>query len=167
MTATYIRTLYRYHDWANHRMLSAVGELSVEQRRRDLQSSFPSVQATLVHMLASEWMWLERWRGTSPVDMSGVGDLSDLGDLSRRWESLAAERSIFVNGQSDEDVRHVVTYQNTRGDRYEQPLWELMCHAANHATYHRGQITTMIRQVGGTPIPTDMIAYFRSDEYGG
>ena len=32
-------------------------------------------------------------------------------------------------------------------------------HLVNHATLHRGQVTTMIRLVGATPPNTDVLTY--------
>ena len=66
MTLEYIRTLYRYNDWANAHMLEAASQLDQEQFGRDMGSSFASVRDTLLHMLYAEWIWLERWHGRSP-----------------------------------------------------------------------------------------------------
>jgi DinB family len=40
--------------------------------------------------------------------------------------------------------------------------WRIALHVVNHASYHRGQITTMLRQLGREPIGTDLMAYYRS-----
>jgi uncharacterized damage-inducible protein DinB len=44
---------------------------------------------------------------------------------------------------------------------FAQPLWQCLQHVANHSTYHRGQITTMLRQLGAKPAGTDLIGFYR------
>ena len=43
----------------------------------------------------------------------------------------------------------------------EMPLWQAIMHLSNHDSYHRGQLTTLIRQVGGTPVNTDLLFFYR------
>ena len=41
-------------------------------------------------------------------------------------------------------------------------LWHMLQHVVNHATYHRGQVTTLLRQLGAAPPKSmDLIAYYR------
>ena len=66
--------LNEYNRWANARMLDAGSKLTAEQFTRDLKSSHRSVRDTLAHVLAAEWIWLERWNGTSPKNVEKVAD---------------------------------------------------------------------------------------------
>lgn len=178
----YIRTLYAYTDWANERMLTAVEGVPPNRRHRDLGSSFPTLHDTMVHMLVSEWIWMSRWTGSSSAEKSAeksaenfgkkpaaempdADSLVDLDMVRSRWESLATRRGAFIDELTEEKLQAPLVYRNSRNETFDQPLWEVMCHTANHASYHRGQITTMIRQLDGEPVITDMIAYFRSDAY--
>lgn len=169
ITVDYIRTLYAYTDWANERMLTAVEGVPTNKRQRDMGSSFPSLHDTVAHMLVSEWIWMARWTGRSPSEMpSEMPDADSLVELDvvrSRWESLSDRRSAFIDELTEEKLQTPLVYRNSRKEAFEQPLWEVMCHTANHASYHRGQVTTMIRQLDGEPVATDMIAYFRSDAY--
>lgn len=62
------RELYAYR-WANQRILSAAAVLSPEELARDVRSSFPSLPATLSHLLSSDWVWRERWNGRYPPSL--------------------------------------------------------------------------------------------------
>ena len=64
-----IRDLFVFNQWANARTLGAVAVLNEDEFHRDLKSSYPSVRETLLHIMASEWIWLTRWQGTSPTGM--------------------------------------------------------------------------------------------------
>ena len=59
------------------------------------------------------------------------------------------------------DLDRVVEYHNTKGHAFSNPMWQMLQHLVNHGTYHRGQITTMLRQLGATPLTTDLIAFYR------
>jgi uncharacterized damage-inducible protein DinB len=74
---------------------------------------------------------------------------------------VEASRQQFLAALTDADVLRDVHYTDTRGNQHVTPLWQLMQHVVNHSTYHRGQITTMLRQVGATPMPTDLIFFYR------
>src|SRR5690606_38104896 len=80
-----LRDLFAYKRWASHRIVGAAAKLGDEALDRDLGSSFPSVRATLAHVLSAEWVWLSRWKGTSPTGLPGSWDLSTLDAIRARW----------------------------------------------------------------------------------
>jgi uncharacterized damage-inducible protein DinB len=55
----------------------------------------------------------------------------------------------------------VMQYENMKFGVYSNHLWQSMQHVVNHGTYHRGQVTTMLRQLGAEPILTDLMHYYR------
>ena len=156
-----IRDLYAYDRWANRRQLDATASLGIDDFTRDLRNSFPSIRDTLAHILKAEWIWLERWRGTSPTGFPAEWDLSTHGALVRKWGEVEAEQLDFLSTLSDESLHRDVDYRSIAGDRFVAPLWKLMRHVANHSTYHRGQVVTMLRQVGAAAPITDMVQFHR------
>jgi uncharacterized damage-inducible protein DinB len=160
-----IQDLYAYNRWANRRILGAAGALPAGERARDLGSSFPSVQATLAHVLGAEWIWLERWNGRSPGGLLAGGDLDDWAELGRRWDDVEAAQARFVGSLTPPDLRRTVDYRTTDGTPYAAPLAQLLRHVVNHSTYHRGQVVTMLRQLGAAAPATDLVVYHR--ELGG
>ena len=159
MTPEEVRTLYAYNSWANHRVLDACAPLSAAQLTENLRSSFPSVRDTLAHIMLAEWLWLERWQGRSPGFPSA--DFPDLAAIRTRWEKIDGDLRGFVHKLSAADLDRVVEYKNTKGNAFSNPMRQMLQHVVNHGTYHRGQITTMLRQLGATPPTTDLIAYYR------
>lgn len=160
MTIEDVHLLYDYNSWANRRVLDACAPLSAAQLTQNLNSSFPSVRDTLAHIMWAEWLWLERWNGRSP---SGPlpGELSSLASVRRRWQEIENDLLKFVRALSAPDLDRVVEYKNTKGNPFSNPMWQMLQHVVNHGTYHRGQITTLLRQLGATPVATDMIAFYR------
>jgi len=161
MTAKDVEFLFAYNRWANGRTLDAVAALAPDAYARDLGNSFGSVHDTLVHMYAAEWAWLLRWKGTSPAGLDRSG-LSDLAALRERWSELERDQAGFVAGLTDADLERTLDYANTKGERFSNPLGRLIQHLINHSTYHRGQVTTMLRQLGAKAIGTDLVTFLRA-----
>lgn len=161
LTPEQARTLFAYDSWANRRLLDACSALSNEQFTRDLGSSFRSVRDTLAHIMGAEWLWLERFRGRSPSSIPSADQYPDLASLRARWTQFESELLSYVNGLSAADLDRTFDYKDTKGTPYSNSLWQSVQHLANHSTYHRGQVTTLLRQLGGKPVSTDMIGFYR------
>ena len=155
-----LRELYDYNRWANQRTLSAAGKLDGEKFLRAMGSSFSSVRDTLAHILSGEWIWLERWLGRSPTALLNAGDFPTVESLRVRWQKLEEDYGRFLQSLTPERLRDRLAYINRAGQGYAYPLWQQMVHVVNHSTYHRGQITTMLRQLGAEPEVTDFLAYY-------
>jgi uncharacterized damage-inducible protein DinB len=152
--------LYDYNRWANARVLDAASRLTTEQYTRDLSSSFRSVRDTLTHIMAAEWIWLRRWKGTSPKALFDPAEFPNLVALRAKWAEIEQEQMEFVNNITDESLATMISYVNFKGETWQYPLWQMMQHLVNHSTYHRGQVTTMLRQLGTEPAATDFLLFF-------
>lgn len=166
MTPEDCRVLFEYNAWANRRILDACDALADDQFTRDLRSSFPSVRETLAHIAAAEWIWTERWHGRSPTAPPDWYKAADRADLRERLATLDRNLVEFTSHLSPADLERVTEYSNMSGQASAQPLWQPLQHLANHSTYHRGQITTMLRQLGATPPHTDLIVFYRERQKG-
>lgn len=156
-----IRDLYAYNRWANRRLLDAASRLDDDALARDLGSSFPSVLATLAHIVAADWIWLRRWAGESPTAAPAEWTLTSLEAIRARWEEVEGERTALLTALDDEGLEREVAYRNTAGAAYTSRMDEMLRHVVNHSTYHRGQVVTMLRQLGGSASATDLIAFYR------
>ena len=155
-----IRALYDFNRWANGRVLEAAEKLTPEQFTKDLRNSFPSVRDTLVHIMGAEWIWLERWKGNSPKALLGATEFPTVLSIKKRWEEIERDQMKFITAVTDESLKKVVGYTNLKGDPYRYPMWQMLQHLVNHSTYHRGQITTMLRQLGAKPLATDLLVFY-------
>ena len=157
-----LRTLVDFNYWARDRMLVAVEPLPADQYVRDLGNSFRSIRDTVVHTYSAEWVWYTRWQGESPTAPIPFDRFPDLAGLGTAWREL--ERSIrgFVDGLDDAAFARVLDYRLMNGQPGRSAYWQMIQHVVNHGSYHRGQVTTMLRQLGAPPPKsTDLIAYYR------
>jgi uncharacterized damage-inducible protein DinB len=162
MTSAEIGTLLDYHYWARDRLLDAVSTLTPEQFDRDLGSSFKSIRATLVHLLSAEWGWYERWHGRSPKAPLPADQFPDAGSIASAWRAHETKMRDFIGPLGDAALGRAVDYTLFSGAAGSTPLWQMIQHVVNHGSYHRGQITTMLRQLGAAPAKSmDLIAFYR------
>ena len=161
MSPDEIRQLYDYNSWANRRSLSAAEKLSSEQFTRPMGSSFSSVRDTLAHIYGAEWIWLERFQGRSPSALPNGNQFPDVPTLRETWIELEQRLLAFVGGVTKADLDRDLEYRTLNFGMYKNPLWQSMMHMVNHGTYHRGQVTTLLRQLGAQPILLDLIHFYR------
>ena len=161
-----IQLLYEYDRWANNRVLRAVSVLSAEQFTRDLRGSFPSVRDALVHIIGSEWAWLTYWKEPSPssaflTDLWTRQDalfhpsaFPNVAAVRSKWAEVEKEQAEFVNRVTNESLGRMLPVRTT-----QISLAHLMQHLANHSTYHRGQVSLMMRQLDAGPVATDFALF--------
>jgi len=157
-----LRTLVNYHYWARDRLLDGVAPLSHAQFTERIESSFPSVCDTLVHLCAAEAVWLSRWEGGSPTALPDGRDWRELGAVRTVWTLHERRLRTLLETLGDEGVQRPMAYRGFDGRVYEQPLSQMLQHVVNHGSYHRGQITMMLRQLGmAPPRQMDLVTFHR------
>ena len=162
MTRADVQNLIDYNYWARDRLLEAVDQLTPEQFTRDLGSSFRSVRDTLAHLHAAEWVWYRRWEGESPAALLPAERFPDAAAVRAAWRDLEGQIRAYFGPLDDRALERVIEYKSTAGVPGASMLWQMLQHVVNHSTYHRGQVTTMLRQLGATPPKAmDLIAYYR------
>jgi uncharacterized damage-inducible protein DinB len=163
MTVDDLRTLLDYHYWARDRMLAALEGLTEEQYTRDTGSSFRSLRDTVVHIYAAEWAWYSRWQGHSPTSLLQSDTFPDVAAIRAAWTELEAQVRTFLQSAGENGLDRVIDYKLLSGQPGSSPFWQMLQHVVNHASYHRGQVTTMLRQAGATPPKSmDLIAFYRT-----
>lgn len=178
-----IHRLYAYNLWANTRLFSALAKVSAEQFSTPIQSSFGSLRDTTFHIFAAEWIWLKRWTGkspraadpnysaaskhfTTPVGLPAAEQLATVADLQRFADSIEQERQEFIAGLDEATLHANLRFTDMAGTAYSEPLVDLLQHVVNHGTYHRGQATTLLRQLGAETVSLDMLYFFREMNMG-
>ncbi len=159
MNAADVRTLLAYNRWANERILESVRTLDPAELTRDLQTSFESILGTLGHLVVVEWIWLRRWLRESPKRPPNVPQYATLAELEQELREVQAEQQRFANEVTDEQLQQRIAYQNYRDETWEYALGHMIQHLVNHSTYHRGQLVTLLRQLGHAPQATDFVEY--------
>jgi uncharacterized damage-inducible protein DinB len=162
MTRDELTLLVDYHYWARDRIITAITRLSPEQYTQEVVSSFPSVRDTVVHTYAAEWVWYQRWQGESPTALIPGDRFPDVESLRRAWIDLEHQIRAHLASRGQADLSAVIEYRLLNGTPGATPFWQMLQHVVNHGSYHRGQVTTLLRQLGATaPESMDLITFYR------
>ena len=159
------RILYEYNDWANDRLISMLFRILGEETDLRQQGPVPlAIQKAAVHIVAAQAIWRARWEGRSPTAMLSPDEYPT--PLAIRM-AFGAERArfwgFFDTLDTDAALHSVVQSQSTSGEARIFPLWQMMQHVLTHSTYHRGQITGRLLDMGQDSeiVSTDLITYYR------
>jgi len=172
MLTEVVRSLYRYNRWANAQVLRAAAKLTPAQLHDTGRvegksgASFDSLHDTLVHTLAAQWLYLERWHGRSPRAMPEPAQFAGLAAIRARWDEIERETQAFLGTLDDARLGETIAYTNFEGVRWAYPLWQQMVHQVNHATQHRSEAAMLLTSAGHSPGGLDYL-YFADLEAAG
>ncbi len=151
MTYDDLCLLVDYNYWARDRILDAASALTQEQFTQPLGNSFSSVRDTIAHMCDAEFIWLSRWAGEQPTEFQRPDRMPDIMAAREEWAGLERRMREVLARFGPEGVERRFDYRDMRGAARSGVVWQILQHVVNHGSYHRGQVTTMLRQLGATP----------------
>ena len=151
-----------YDLWANEKILETVLQLTEAQQQQEITNSFPSIHKTSLHIWDASSIWWQRLHMHAEIVVPSLTfhpSLSDVANGSLRQNKQWVD---WIHTVEQADLEKELAYKNMKGDAFRQPVKDILLHLFNHGTYHRGQLVTMLRQVGVEQIPqTDYIVYSR------
>jgi uncharacterized damage-inducible protein DinB len=150
-TTNTLQNLSTYNIWANDRVLKSFSWIKGEVPHQCLR--------LFSHALNAQAIWIARITGTqSPVKVFQVHTLEECQHLHEQTSPKLAE---MVHQLTEEEMLREIQYTNTQGSAYSTRVLDILTHSFNHATYHRAQVATLLRQEGHEPINSDYVTYVR------
>ncbi|NJO41178.1 MAG: damage-inducible protein DinB [Cyanobacteria bacterium CRU_2_1] len=154
---TYYQTMAEYNHWMNQKLYAICAEISDEKRKEDLGAFFKSIHGTLNHLLHGDRAWMGRFTGQSFSNPMGHDLYSDFDEL--RHQRVITDRQIlaWTKTLTEDWLKQPFTYTSNI-DRQTRvlPTWLLVTQMFNHQTHHRGQLTTLLSQLGYDSGVTDL-----------
>ena len=151
-----------YNVWANVKMTETLKKLPDAQSDLEIISSFDSIRKTSYHLWDAESIWYQRLHLVEQTVKPSGSFQGSFADACGLWEKQSRLLQEWVEKAAPVRLEHVVAYYNSRKQYCKLTVIELLMHAFNHATYHRGQLVTMLRQAGVNKIPvTDYIEFLK------
>jgi len=166
ISADILRTHLAYSAWASQRLVAAAAKLTPAELTRDFETADRHVLGTLVHVYAADRIWLARVSGAPAAPFISDADYH-LSVLQNDWPVLHLRWQQWASTVTDEQGGANIAFQDTKGNPYSQPLWQVILHVVNHGSHHRGQVSGFLRAMGHTPPPVDLTAYFREQARNG
>ena len=142
-----------YNVWANQVLIDYLSTKPEQQLEQEIISSFPSIRKTMLHIWDAEVMWQMRLAGTPVAEFpskSFVGNMSAVFDNIKKTSS---DFVVFAEAKNEDYLAQAHTYMTISYGETTQNSYDMMHHCINHSTYHRGQVITMLRQLGYTDLP--------------
>jgi uncharacterized damage-inducible protein DinB len=155
-----LRTQFDYSMWARDQLLPLLEGLETEAiKAADQKGVYGSIHDTLAHMASSEWLWLQRCLGDSPLRTPTGEDFATLTLLVSWWNDVHSQVMLFLNNTSEADLGDELTYLAADGKRRTRKVWHMLMQVPNHQTEHRSQIATMLGSMGLEVPQTDLVVY--------
>lgn len=154
-----IRKNASYNAWTSQTLVKWLAGKDIHLIDQIVPSSFPSIRATLIHILNTERFWLDVMRKTQLTFSSADLEAMPVDQLFKRFTQQAEDLSLYIDGLSEEEILEEVAL-DTPWVKGSRPRYEFLQHVVNHTTYHRGQIITIGRNLGFTDAPMTDFNYF-------
>lgn len=159
MTVEDLRHLFDYGHWANGKLFEVIGRLTADEFAGPLSGPHGSVRNTMVHLLSAEWGWLDRCGGPGRGPQLKPDDYPTPDALRGLWRTVEGHARVFLSTLTDGDVTREVAYSLPAGPTHALTVGEMLLHAANHGTHHRGQVSLVLRARGHSPDNFDLLLF--------
>lgn len=154
-------TMWTYNDWANGRVLGAAAGLADEALDRAFDMGRGSLRRTLLHILAGEHVWLQRWQGRTETPWPDEEEKAPVADIARCMEATSGDRAAFLAALGDGDLAREVIYRDSKGSLFAASLGDMILQGITHSLHHRAQGVNMIRRAGGGIVELDYMTWIR------
>ena len=157
-----IKKHLQYNAWANGKIAEILLKLDDQVLDHDIKSSFPSLRKTVFHIWDAQQIWLWRLRGVSATTWPSIEFNGTNEELFAEFLKNSNDFTDFIVSKGDSYLVAIVDYKNMKGDSFSSGVDDIVFHVVNHGTFHRGQIITMLRELGFTSFDSqDLITYLR------
>jgi uncharacterized damage-inducible protein DinB len=151
--------LYDYNEWANERVIRMLRGLPAADYVREMGGGWPSVRATFVHLAGATDAWAERFAGRDVLELPKESALPELEDAVALLLAAHGKHRARLRTLTREALDRPFSWRNLAGEVKTAPFEIVVRHVVNHQTYHRGQISSMVRRLGHAPVATDMVRW--------
>lgn len=153
------RLMATYNLWMNGKIFGVCLEISDTAGKQDLGAYFRSIHGTLNHILWADRAWLGRFGHRPPVTVPiGTGLFHDFAELAAERGHTDADLVCWAGSLQERALTETLVFHSSDGQLRRGPLWLFASHCFNHQTHHRGQVTTLMTQLGFDPGVTDIPA---------
>lgn len=159
----YVLQQYQYHVWANKQVCAHLEKLTETVYRRELVSVFPTIYDAMTHIYVIDYNWLAFLEHGGVIDMSPEY-FEELKASTDRVVASTADKRIeelheLMADLSERFLRFIEQHENLEAlcpsGAFQARYVDFIQHMVNHGTYHRGNVTAMLRQLGYAGTPTD------------
>ncbi len=160
-----------YNRWMNGNLYQVAAELPAQALKENRGAYFGSILGTFNHIMVGDIIWLRRF-SRHPMGLKSLEAIEalpviisleqilyhDFAELREAREEIDGIIVEFAREATEEHFDAPLSCRNTRGVLSTRRFGFLVQHFFNHQTHHRGQVTTLLTQLGLDPGVTDLLA---------
>ena len=155
-----------YNLWANKRIADILNELPENILNQPFPSSFKSILKTVQQLCFAENLWYKRIKISRIENIPAISLDTTIQQLNYSWLNCSQLWIDLIKYCNENELQKNLDYTSLKGEKFCQPLWQLLQHLFNHQTYHRGQLITLFHLAGISGLPaTDFIVFTRQDAH--
>jgi uncharacterized damage-inducible protein DinB len=165
----HVRQMAEYNHWMNQKLYEACGKLSDVQLSENRGAFFGSVLGTLNHLVVGDTIWLKRFASAKISALDVMSEIPNpealnsilfdsLPSLQVRREQLDQVLIAFSCQVTEAALQDTITYKSFKGVASSKVFFSLLMHLFNHQTHHRGQVSTLLSQLGIDVGVTDLVS---------
>lgn len=157
--------MFNYHVWATQTLLGRIQELPSSVLQQEVNTSFPTIGEVFAHIYVIDKCWLQVLKGASmpqaleaclPLQQQMLRYAAD--EFAEAFRELAEEYGAWFRSQ--DDLEQTIMLENPYAGARNTRLSEIVLQTVNHGTYHRGNISTMLRQLGHASTMNDYVLFW-------
>ena len=150
-----------YNIWATGLLVDRINKMPDGTAEQEIVSSFPSIYKTVQHMWLAEEVWWKRLKLTENIVLESAAFTGTFTEMTTVLAKQSQQFKDWVDNATENQLVHVFAFVRNK-EQIKMPVYQMLHHVFNHATYHRGQLVTMLNQLGADKIPsTDFSTFFR------
>lgn len=157
------RLWFDYEKDAHAKVVDSLRTVPEGQREKP---DYQKAVDLLAHVAAARSLWLYRFgvaeRGPDSAEGLFPKNVS-LADVEARLSAMQASWSEYLRSLDDEKIARVFEYRSIEGGRFRNRIEDLLAQLYGHSWYHRGQIASIVRRLGGEPAVTDYVYWSREN----
>jgi uncharacterized damage-inducible protein DinB len=157
-----IARLWTFHHWATGKVFDALATVSSPQLDQKWGGSFDTGRGLLEHVVGADTLWIDRLNGTSPKALPNYPRSFAGSGFRDAWLEIESRQRRFIETLTAAQLAEDFTYTNLKGETTTWPLADVLFHIVNHGSYHRGQITQLLRDLGMSAPSTDYIVFLKA-----
>ena len=157
--------LLHYHQWRVSQIGAQLRTLSKDQLRQPTGGSFGSLEGLLQHLIYVDYLWLQRVQGLGNPAQAVKVQADDVAGYLAHWEAAATKLQHWLARTPDDALLAPVAYQTSDGTQLQNTPLEMFLHLVDHDSFHTGQITHVLRDLGLTPVHTNWLYYYLDKDF--
>ncbi len=151
-----------YMAWANGIMLENAARLSQQDLGKQREALFGNIAGTIDHILVVAEIFLAHLKGEDNPHQSRRRDVSlSFPCIDDRLRAIDKQLVILAQDYSPSELKETIEFLFVDGSDGAMTREHILLHLANHATYHRGFVSTLIYPILGDSKASDITVFVR------